>query len=395
MSVVNSAIVWDHRARTKKGCEGPLEYRITIDRKSWYINMGVKVCRNEWKFGRVINRSDADALNDRIDILTQKIEGEINRYIETSTPIDVKKIREAVWPNTKGVKDDSMIVWMRQYVDKAKTALNTKKQYYQVIKKLQNCGLTDWMDMNVEGIKKFDVFVRQGKTNKKYRYEGRELASINDASVYIYHTKVRTMLNKAKSELIIKDNPYDTWKPEKSVCRNDSVDYLDEVDIEALRSWQPINKGFAKAKDLFMFQCFTGFAFADMQSFDISKYKEINGRWIARKARIKTGVPFVNVLLSPAVEILKRYDWKIPKVSMSWYSLELSQMGKLIGLSIRLRSHVARHTFATMMLRNGVKIENLARMLGHTNITQTQRYAKVLAVSVQEEFEMIEKKMFN
>ena len=203
------------------------------------------------------------------------------------------------------------------------------------------------------------------------------------------------MLNKAKSEITIKDNPYDTWKPEKSVCRHDIVDYLDEVDIEALRSWQPINKGFAKAKDLFMFQCFTGFAFADMQSFDISQYKEINGRWIARKTRIKTGVPFVNVLLSPAVEILKRYDWKIPKVSMSWYSLELSQIGKLIGLSIRLRSHVARHTFATMMLRNGVKIENLARMLGHTNITQTQRYAKVLAVSVQEEFEMIEKKMFN
>ena len=395
MSIVNSAIVWDHRARTKKGCEGPLEYRITIDRKSWYINMGVKVYRTEWKFGRVINRPDADALNDRIDILTRKIEREINRYIETATLIDVKKIREAVWPNTKGMKGDSMIVWMRQYVDNAKTALNTKKQYYQVIKKLQNCGLTDWMDMNVEGIKKFDVFMRQGKTNKKYRYEGRELAPINDASVYIYHTKVRTMLNKAKSELIIKDNPYDTWKPEKSVCRNDIVDYLDEVDIEALRSWQPINKGFAKAKDLFMFQCFTGFAFADMQSFDISQYKEINGRWIARKARIKTGVPFVNVLLSPAVEILKRYDWKIPKVSMSWYSLELSQIGKLIGLSIRLRSHVARHTFATMMLRNGVKIENLARMLGHTNITQTQRYAKVLAVSVQEEFEMIERKMFN
>lgn len=395
MSIVNSAIVWDHRARTKKGCEGPLEYRITIDRKSWYINMGVKVCRNEWKFGRVINRSDADALNDRIDILTQKIETEINRYIDTATPIDVKKIREAVWPNTRGVKSDNMLVWMRQYVDNANMTLNTKKQYYGVIMKLQNCGLTDWTDIDVEGIKKFDVVIRQRKTNKKYRCEGRDLDSVNDATVYMYHSKVRAMLKKAKSELIIKDNPYDTWKPEKSVYRNDIVDYLDEIDIEALRSWQPINEIFAKAKDLFIFQCYTGFAFADMQNFDIAQYKEINGRWIARKTRIKTGVPFVNVLLSPAVEILKRYDWKIPKVSISWYDIQLARMGKLIGLDIRLRSHVARHTFATMMLRNGVKIENLARMLGHTNITQTQRYAKVLAVSVQEEFEMIEKKMFN
>ena len=357
--------------------------------------MGVKVCRNEWKFGRVINRPDADALNDRIDILSQKIETEINRYIDTATPIDVKKIREAVWPNTRGVKSDNMLVWMRQYVDNANMTLNTKKQYYGVIMKLQNCGLTDWTDMDVEGIKKFDVVIRQRKTNKKYRCEGRDLDSVNDATVYMYHSKVRAMLKKAKSELIIKDNPYDTWKPEKSVYRNDIVDYLDEIDIEALRSWKPINDIFAKAKDLFIFQCYTGFAFADMQNFDITQYKEINGRWIARKTRIKTGVPFVNVLLSPAVEILKRYDWKIPKVSISWYDIQLARMGKLIGLDIRLRSHVARHTFATMMLRNGVKIENLARMLGHTNITQTQRYAKVLAVSVQEEFEMIEKKMFN
>ena len=78
MSVVNSAIVWDHRGRTKKGGEGPLEYRITIDRKSWYINTGVKVCRNEWKFGAVINRADADVLNERLKILVAKIETEIN-----------------------------------------------------------------------------------------------------------------------------------------------------------------------------------------------------------------------------------------------------------------------------------------------------------------------------
>lgn len=50
---------------------------------------------------------------------------------------------------------------------------------------------------------------------------------------------------------------------------------------------------------------------------------------------------------------------------------------------------IARHTFATWMLRHGAKIENVSKMLGHTNITQTQRYAKVLARSVQDEFDRI------
>ena len=59
------------------------------------------------------------------------------------------------------------------------------------------------------------------------------------------------------------------------------------------------------------------------------------------------------------------------------------------GITRPLHSHMARHTFATFALRQGVKIENLARMLGHTNITQTQRYAKVVAASVHEEFDKL------
>ena len=70
----------------------------------------------------------------------------------------------------------------------------------------------------------------------------------------------------------------------------------------------------------------------------------------------------------------------------------LKAIGMVIGIE-RLHSHMARHSFATWMLSNGAKIENVARMLGHTNIKQTQRYAKVLAESVHDDYEMIEKKM--
>jgi site-specific recombinase XerD len=65
----------------------------------------------------------------------------------------------------------------------------------------------------------------------------------------------------------------------------------------------------------------------------------------------------------------------------------------MAGIKVRMHSHLARHTFATYMLRNGAKIENVSRMLGHTNITQTQRYAKVLAQSVHEDFDRVAKKI--
>ena len=64
----------------------------------------------------------------------------------------------------------------------------------------------------------------------------------------------------------------------------------------------------------------------------------------------------------------------------------------VIGIE-KLHSHMGRHTFATYMLSNGAKIENVSRMLGHTNIVQTQRYAKVLAKDVYSDFEMISQKL--
>ena len=84
---------------------------------------------------------------------------------------------------------------------------------------------------------------------------------------------------------------------------------------------------------------------------------------------------------------------KIPKMNNADYNRHLKALGLMAGISTRLHSHLARHTFATYMLRNGVKIENVSKMLGHTNITQTQRYAKVLAQSVHDDFDMIAEKM--
>ena len=74
------------------------------------------------------------------------------------------------------------------------------------------------------------------------------------------------------------------------------------------------------------------------------------------------------------------------------YNQMLKAIGMVIGIE-RLHSHMGRHTFATWMLSNGSKIENVSKMLGHTDIKMTQRYAEVLAKDVYDDFAMVEKKM--
>ena len=148
----------------------------------------------------------------------------------------------------------------------------------------------------------------------------------------------------------------------------------------------------AMARDLFIFQMYTGLGYADTQIFDLSQYREIEGKWRFIGKRVKTGVPYVSMLLPPVVDMLKRNGWRVPKMNNQRYNQMLKAIGMVIGIE-RLHSHMGRHTFATWMLSNGSKIENVSKMLGHTDIKMTQRYAEVLAKDVYDDFEKVEKKM--
>ena len=88
--MITTDIVWDHRKRTKAGSEGPLEVRVTVDRKPYYINTGIKVRKNEFKAGMIVNRPDADTLRTRLNILYKKIDNADKEYLNCDT-ISFKK----------------------------------------------------------------------------------------------------------------------------------------------------------------------------------------------------------------------------------------------------------------------------------------------------------------
>ena len=84
---------------------------------------------------------------------------------------------------------------------------------------------------------------------------------------------------------------------------------------------------------------------------------------------------------------------QVPHLDNADYNRCLKLLGEAAGIERPMHSHMARHTFATYMLRNGVPIEHVSKMVGHTNITQTQRYAKIVAADIHSDFDMISKKL--
>lgn len=381
--MITTKIVFDHRGRTKKNVPGPLEIRVTVDRKPYYVQTGVRVLRNEWKYDSVVNRLDAQEMNERLVIMLRRVEQEINVCLEKGFPIDVADIRHKVTSavgSSTGSTD--FIDWCEGQIEKLIVVEGTKKHYRTLCSRLRDYGqMGGWGDVTTEAVLDFDSWLHQRKT-------------VSTAGIYTYHKCLKSLLNRADAMGKIQRNPYDRLKGKIKRGDKENVEYLTEGEMLSICNLR-FEDGtlLQRAKDLFVFQMYTGLAYSDAMNFSIDNYKNIGGKWISNQERVKTGVPFVNQLLPPVVEVLKRYGMSVPRLDQADYNHALKLIGQSAGIKIKMHSHLARHTFATFMLRNGVKIENLQKMLGHNSIVTTQRYAKVLAQAVHEDFEMIAEKI--
>lgn len=398
MNNYTTAVIFDRKKKANKDTEGLLEIRISANRKSYYISTGVRVLPKQWA-GVVLHRADAETLNDRLGKMVRKVSEEVTRCMDDGREIDVTAIKEKLFEvkNPRATEPDVLLNW----IDAQIAALNVKdgtRQHFRVMqKRLESFGrIRQWEDLTIENIYEWDAWLHKlPKPQSKADIQtGRERECISSASVHNYHKDLKSLLSRAVKMGKIEQNPYDRLRGEFKKCENESTEYLTEEEMKALESLHPLpGTQMAMARDLFVFQMYTGLSYSDSQAFDIADYKQVNGKWVNVGERIKTGVAYVSQLLPPVVEILERYNWQTPKINNAQYNQSLKVIQQALGFTSKLHSHLARHTFATWMLANGVPLEHVSKMVGHSNIRQTQRYAKVLPKAVYDDFEKVAAKM--
>lgn len=387
--MIQTAVIFDHRNRTPQGAEGPIEVRMTIDRRAKYIATGIKVRRSEFQQGVIVNRPDSNILNARLQAITNRIAGDVNAAIADGREIDVADIKRRVWAAKIDADSTSFIDWIEQEVGTLMYAEGTMVHYRTTVARLREWNMIRrWCDLTVENIVKFDVWLHQLPKSQHSK------EPISDAGIYTYHKNLKALLNRAVMYGRIERNPYDKLKGKFKRGDRERVDYLTDAELQAILDFHPsVGTKLDVARDLFVFQAFTGLSFSDMQQFDIKEYKLVDDVWVNVGERIKTGVPYVSHLLPPVVKVLEKYEWHVPQMYNSDYNFYLKMVGEACGIGRPLHSHMARHTFATWMLRNQVPIEHVSKMLGHTNITQTQRYAKIVAEDIHNDFKRIAEKL--
>ena len=384
--MITTKLIFDRKKQAKKDGTGTIEVRVISDRRAYYISTGVRVREKEWRAGMIINRPDAQSLNERIAIICQIIDSEVNRCIEANLAINTENLKNKVWAVKDTMSNEpSFLDWLDHQTEILNLSAGTIKHYVTLHTRLTEYGkIKRWGDLTTENICEFDAWLHKRKLSTG--------EAITDAAVYKYHKCFKAILNRAVMFDKIDRNPYDRLKFKRGESEN--IEYLTEDEMKAIEKLKvPKGTQIETARDLFVFQMYTGLSYSDTQAFDFSQYKKVKGKWINTGERIKTGVAYVSSLLPPAVAVLEKYGWRVPKIDNADYNHLLKVIGTMADIPTKMHTHLARHTFATYMLRQGVKVENLQRMLGHKNIRQTMRYAKVLAESVHEDFDMVAAKM--
>lgn len=179
--------------------------------------------------------------------------------------------------------------------------------------------------------------------------------------------------------------------------------FLSEEELEKIAAKELVTERLSQVRDIFLFSCYTGLAYADVQQLKRSDIgKGVDGEQWVFKQRQKTDTPSRIPLLPAALAILERYrqhpqclykDRLLPVLSNQKMNAYLREIMDVCGITKPVTFHTARHTFATTVtLLNGVPMESVSKMLGHTSIKTTQHYAKVLDQKVSEDMGMLKSK---
>ena len=219
----------------------------------------------------------------------------------------------------------------------------------------------------------------------KFLYDGTR--SVN--TIYNYHKRLKKYTKQLRMADMIPYDPYDRVKFNKG--KNNERRPLTEPQLKEMRAMNLIGK-LERVRDLFIFSAYCGMAYCDVMAFDFYRDTDrVGEHYYIDGLRMKTGNNFYTPILEPAMEVLKKYNFKLPKITNQKMNDYLHIIEERMHLNKPLTYHVARHSFATLMLAHDVPIENVARMLGHHDVRTTQVYAKILKSSIERHTEAIAK----
>ena len=217
---------------------------------------------------------------------------------------------------------------------------------------------------------------------------------LRGGTVWLACQQLKGVVTRAYQRGVLTWNPFAGFRLAKNIRPRE---YLTEGELKLLMDHEFEDKALTFTRDVFVFSAFTGLAFIDLKELKYENIVDINGsKWIVSQ-RHKTNIPFQVKLLEVPYQVIIRYqhqgEYVFEQMEYATMAKRIHRVMEEVGIRKRISFHCARHTFAVLALNKGMPIESLSRLLGHTNITTTQIYAKITMHKLEEDMNRLAEKL--
>lgn len=380
----------------------PIYLRITVNGERAELSTNRKIEIPKWDSAtqQVKGRSEsARILNEHLNGLENKVRHDYNLLNERGEEIAACLLRDLLIGKhqnkyflLKVFKENNLLIkqeeghkYAKHTIDQYTTTYNRLEQFIK--EKYQSTDI-ELNRLDLLFIRKFDIFLKT-----KYK--------IDHNTIIKYLKQLKKVIHFAMSLGYIERDPFFQYQTAfKEVNRGYlTIDELQRIETHKFRI-----KRLDQVRDVFVFVCYTGLSYSDLDKLTLNSIsKGIDGKnWIIYE-REKTGVRASIPLLPSAQAIIDKYkddpecqanNLLLPIKSNQKLNSYLSEIADLCEINKHITMHLGRHSFATTVtLTNGVPIETVSKMLGHTSLKTTQIYSKVVDTKISEDMGKVAEKL--
>lgn len=389
-----SILFFIRESKARKNGNVPIEVMITVNGERNSFSTGKQIAIEKWdKTKQQVKGKDQETqnLNNYLKAIKAKLYQKEAELLERGFIITAQILYDAYFDKVESLKERSLF--------------EVFEEHNQEQEKLVGNGVskaTHWV--SVYTIRLLREFVQQ-----KYKREDLYLRELNLNFIQSFHSFLRIdkgmaqnsstkhlkllkkIINLSVANFYMAFNPFSTYKVEREPV---DIDFLDEEELRKIINFDTPLPRLERAKDMFLFGCFTGLSYIDIKTLTPEHFEKDNtGRIWIKKRRVKTGVLSRIPLLPIAKLILDKYkggEKLLPIQDPADINKYLKDIAILCGINKRICFHTSRHTFAsTVTLANNISLEVVSKMLGHTNTRMTAHYAKLIDKCIGEQMDKL------
>ena len=389
-----SILFFIRESKARKNGNVPIEVMITVNGERNSFSTGKQIAIEKWdKTKQQVKGKDQETqnLNNYLKAIKAKLYQKEAELLERGFIITAQILYDAYFDKVESLKERSLF--------------EVFEEHNQEQEKMIGNGVskaTHWV--SVYTIRLLREFVQQ-----KYKREDLYLRELNLNFIQSFHSFLRIdkgmaqnsstkhlkllkkIINLSVANSYMAFNPFSTYKVEREPV---DIDFLDEEELRKIINFDTPLPRLERAKDMFLFGCFTGLSYIDIKTLTPEHFEKDNtGRIWIKKRRVKTGVLSRIPLLPIAKLILDKYkggEKLLPIQDPADINKYLKDIAILCGINKRICFHTSRHTFAsTVTLANNISLEVVSKMLGHTNTRMTAHYAKLIDKCIGEQMDKL------